>query len=60
MIYLENNDLEKVIEKDQRKFDELRQAGYKIIEIWDYELKDKENIKNNIAKIFGFPLERNL
>lgn len=48
--------VDKVVKKDKIKFKELREAGYKIIEIWDYDLKDKEKVKNNIAKIFGFPV----
>lgn len=47
-----HDEIEKVIEKDNRKFSELRKAGYTVIEIWDYDLKDKERVKEYIVENF--------
>lgn len=45
-----HDEIEKVIEKDKRKFSELQKAGYTVIKIWDYDLKDKDKVKGIIAK----------
>lgn len=44
--------LDKVKEKDERKFSELREAGYTVIEIWENELKDKEFVFNKIKNAY--------
>lgn len=53
------HNLDKVKEKDERKFKELRNNGYKIIEIWENELSDKNKIKTKILSEFGSPLRSN-
>ena len=50
------HNLVKVKEKDERKFKELRNNGYTIIEIWDNELFDKDKIKTKILSQLGSPL----
>lgn len=53
-----HNAIESVKEKDRRKIKELEDAGYKVLVIWDYELKDKESIKIMIKdKFYGSLLE---
>ncbi len=42
--------VEKNIKKDERKFKELQEKGYNILVIWDYDLKDKEKVKNQLLK----------
>lgn len=44
--------LEKVKEKDSRKFKELKDLGYTVIEIQEEELKNKESVKETIVKTF--------
>ena len=53
------HNLDKVKEKDERKFKELRNNGYKIIEIWENELSNKDKIKAKILSNFGSPLRSN-
>ena len=50
------HNLSKTKEKDERKFKELRDNGYVIIEIWENELSDKDKIKAKILSQFGSPL----
>lgn len=47
--------LEKVKEKDERKFTELKDNGYTIIEIWENEVNDIELIKTKILNQMGLP-----
>lgn len=51
--------LEKVKLKDERAINQLKEAGYNVIVIWDYELKNKEKIKQLIQTEFGSPLMGN-
>lgn len=42
-----HDELEKVIEKDKRKFEDLENSGYTVVQFWDYEIKDeKEKVKS--------------
>lgn len=43
-----HDEVEKTIEKDKRKRKSLSNMGYRLIEIWDYELKDKEKVKEKL------------
>ena len=48
--------LDKVAKKDERAIKELSEAGYKVITVWDYELKHREEIKHKILANFrGLP-----
>lgn len=40
--------VQKTMDKDIVKFNELKNLGYTVIEIWDYELKDIEKVKEKI------------
>lgn len=42
--------VERTIKKDERKFKELREQGYNILIIWDYDLKDKEKVKQQVLE----------
>lgn len=50
----------KVINKDARKRNELTNEGYTVLEIWDYELKNKEAVKKkyllHCIKIFNLTM----
>ena len=53
------HNLDTVEEKDERKFKELRDNGYLVIEIWDNELSNKESVKTKILSKIGSPLRSN-
>lgn len=45
------HNLSKIIEKDNKKYDEYKRQGYEFIIVWDYELKDKNDVLNRINKL---------
>ena len=47
--------LNKVKEKDKRKFTELKNNGYTIIEIWENEVDNIDLIKTRILNKMGLP-----
>lgn len=47
-----HDELEKVIEKDIRKFNELQSMGYITVAILDEELKDRETVKEKVLSTF--------
>lgn len=47
-----HDEVEKVIEKDIRKFSDLRNDGYIVIAILDEELKNRESVKEKVLSTF--------
>jgi very-short-patch-repair endonuclease/DNA-binding transcriptional MerR regulator len=47
-----HDELEKVIKKDENKISDLKNAGYNVLIIWDYELDNIDDIKRRVKEIF--------
>ena len=45
-----HDEIQKTIEKDERKLRELNNMGYAVLVIWDYELKDKAAVKKKVLE----------
>ena len=45
-----HDEIQKTIERDQRKNKDLTDNGFTVIVIWDYELQNKDNVKNKVLK----------